>query len=151
VSATPEKIEAPPPVTNSEPEESEPVEQDYDIQGLIDSKVKEILKNQNIEVSPKLRKSTLKTFMTGSTATLIAGIILGHILTNNIPVLVSIVKTLFAKNGVSGAPPPSGQTTQAELMRQLMLRQQHMNQARSSNESAPEPATSPKEPLTSQS
>ena len=149
VSATPEKIEAPP-APQPEAAESEGGGEDYDIQELIDNKVKEILKNQKIDVSPRLRKSTLKTFMSGSRASLIAGIILGHILTNNIPVLVSLVKTLFAKNGVSGAPAPV-QATQAEIMRQLMLRQQQANQAHSSNEPAPESATSSKDHLTCQS
>lgn len=128
-SPPPPTEDAPPPVPPPSEEPSDDMSYN-DLEDLIDSKVESILKQQNIVVSPQVRKSVMKQFMSSSTASIFAGVCIGYLLTVNAPLLVGVVRRLF-----SNFQSPSGQQgggatavkvpvmTQEELMRQVMLRQ----------------------------
>ena len=122
----------PPPPSPREEEEG-----DLNIDQLLDEKLSKFLEDNKVAISPAVRQSAMKKMMSSQGATLLAGMIIGYILTNNLPMILGMIARA-AKNG--SAPPRqvgAQQMSQEQIQAEILMRQhQAMNQrARQSNES----------------
>ena len=123
-----QKTPPPSPVREEEEEEA------FDLDGLLDEKLSKFLAENKVAISPAIRQSAMKKMMSSTGATLLAGMILGYILTNNLPMILALLGKKY------GAPPQrvgvQPQMTEEQIRQQVMMRQQQMNQrAQQSNES----------------
>jgi len=129
VSSSPRPPPPPPPPSLQE-EEEDPI----DLDKLLDDKLAKFLGDNKVAISPAVRQSAMKKVMSSQGATLIAGMIIGYILTNNLPMILSIFGK-YAKNGSSPPRQVGVQLTQEQMMQQVMMRQQQVNRSQQSNES----------------
>ena len=93
-----------------------------DLEAMISDKINDLLKTNDLPPVGKLPiQSAMKNFMSGSTATLIAGMCLGYLITANAPVVLAMMKGSL--NGFSPAFTAGGSAQQQEMMRQMLAQQ----------------------------
>jgi hypothetical protein len=100
-----------------------------DLEAMIGDKINEVLKGNNLpQISKKTQQSAMKTFMSGSTASLLAGMCLGYLLTANAPVLMAMLRGSLNSSSpasvVGGIHHQQPSQAQAELMRKILAQQQ---------------------------
>lgn len=145
---------SPPSVISDTVAEEEEDEMTYDdLENMIDDKIGTLLKSQGLgKVNPKnLRQSAVKTFFNGSTGHLIAGIALGFIISNNLPMILGAAKNGLVASSVKSVVPP--QMTPEEIQRRIMAQQLLVNQLKAQlpSESSPPPSSQSASPPSSTS
>lgn len=119
----------PPPQVHRVPDPNEVEEEEDDgltyddLEVMISDKINKVLKGNNLPtVSKKATQSAVKTFMGGNTASLLAGICIGYLITANAGAILKMM------NPLNGSLPVAtqGQPTQAqvEMMRRIIAQQQ---------------------------
>ena len=114
----------PPPVRFRQEEEqsSDDLMDINDIEDIIDKKLEILLKERDVDVPPQMRKSAIKQFMNGRSASVIAGLCCAYLLFANAPLIMTGVRLLLSKKDQIPTLPVG--FSHEKMMEMVMARQQ---------------------------